>query len=324
MLRRSEDQGSDYEVRSFGSCVGGSEVQWFMFGRASKGITKAIIAVIAAMVMGIAGCTTTSQNNGGDQPMKLTQSGDTNRVAICVGLTHVDPKAYDGWGGECPGCDIDARGLYRLFTDNGFSATLILEEAATWTAFKQAVWKASVGMKPGGLMVITMSGHGGQAPDDNGDEQSGQDSTLCMWDGQVRDDEFLKMIQVLLPVGIRLVLVNDQCHSEGNFKAAWRQVKRGVTFGAAGKKTAVPMIRGSSRDFNLQIIQFAGCREANYSYGSDMGGTWTQSLLQTYKPGLTWRQWFDAAKSIMPSQQVPVWTTYGGVTEQFINGPVLR
>jgi len=282
---------------------------------------KALVSVMAAF--GLAGCATVP--NGGNQSMNgqvIVQNGDPQRVAVCVGLTHVDSEAYGGWDGKCPGCDVDAKGLCKLLTDNGFSTTLILEGKATWRNFKQAVYKASAGLKPGGLMVITMSGHGGQMPDDNGDEPSGQDSTLCMWDGQVRDDEFLRMIQ-RIPVGTRLVLINDQCHSEGNFRMVWHQVKRGATFGMAGKKMAVPMIRGK-QDVDIQIIQFAGCREANYSYGSGTGGTWTQNLLKTYKPELTWRKWFDAAKGIMPSQQVPVWTEYGGVTEQFINGPVLK
>ena len=283
---------------------------------------KKEMLVVAALV--VAGCVTIPE--GGNQPVSNIEQmvGASNRVAVCIGLTSVDPKAYQGWAGDCPGCDVDAKGLYGLFLNNGFSASLVLNSAATWYGVRTMILDASKRLKAGDLLVITMSGHGGQMPDDNGDEPSGQDSTLCLWDGQVRDDDFLKLIQSL-PRGIRIVLINDQCHSEGNFKAMWRQLKRGVTLGSAGKKTAIPLIRGAATD-QFQLIQFAGCREANYSYGSSTGGTWTQNLLSVYKPELTWRQWFDNAEKLMPSQQIPVWTLYpeGAVAKEFVNGSVLK
>ena len=285
---------------------------------------KKEMLVVAALVL--AGCVTIP--DGGTVSNTEQMIGASNRVAVCIGLTSVDPRAYQGWAGDCPGCDIDAKGLYGLFLNNGFSATLMLNSAATWGGVQTTILDASKRLKAGDLLVIAMSGHGGQMPDDNGDEPSGQDSTLCLWNGQVRDDDFLKFIQKL-PSGIRIVLINDQCHSEGNFKALWRQVKRGVSLGSAGKKTAVPLIReglGYSWTSEFQLIQFAGCREANYSYGSATGGTWTQNLLSAYKPELTWRQWFDNAEKLMPSQQVPVWTEYpeGAVAKEFVNGSVLQ
>jgi hypothetical protein len=280
--------------------------------------------IVTAFALVLAGCVTIP--NGGNIPMNETDNmiGASNRVAVCIGLTSVNPGAYQGWAGDCPGCDIDAKGLYRLFLNEGFSAHLILNSAATWEYVRNTILDSSKFLKAGDLLVVSISGHGGQIPDDDGDEPSGQDSTLCLRDGQVRDDDFLKMIQKL-PNGIRLVLINDQCHSEGNFKALWRQVKRGVTLGSSGKKVAIPLIRGVGTN-QVQLIQFAGCREANYSYGSSKGGTWTQNLLSAYKPELTWRQWFDNANKLMPRQQVPVWTLYpeGGVSEEFINGSVLR
>jgi hypothetical protein len=256
--------------------------------------------------------------------------GDFNRVAICVGLTSVDPYRYDGWDGDCPGCDVDAKGLYNLFASKGFTAKLILNSAARWNFVRSEIINISAGLKPGELLIIAMSGHGGQIKDDNGDEKDGLDETICMWDGQVRDDEVLKMIGQL-PEGIRIVLINDQCHSEGNFRSMVRKVKNTVSFGRWGKNNAKPIIdidavqkwqRSSS--WTGQIIQFAGCRESSYSYGSLTGGTWTQNLLGVYDSKLTWQQWFDGAKARMPGNQVPVWVEFGGVQDNFRNGPVLQ
>jgi hypothetical protein len=167
-----------------------------------------------------------------------------------------------------------------------------------------------------------MSGHGGQIADNNGDEADKLDETICLWDGQVRDDDVLALIQKL-PAGLRVVLINDQCHSEGNFRAFVRKVQRVVSLGKYGKTRAQALVK-ASRGWDGQLIQFAGCRENSYSYGAAAGGTWTQNLLSTFNPGFTWRQWFDAAASKMPGNQVPVWVEYGNVGDEFRNGRVLE
>jgi len=147
-----------------------------------------------------------------------------------------------------------------------------------------------------------------------------------MWDGQVRDDKYKTMIDTEFPP-IRVIQINDQCHSEGNFRAAFRSVQKLISFGYWGNRTYKPIISNRSQDISTwkgQLIQFAGCRENNYSYGSATGGTWTQSLLAAYDDGLTWRGWFDAAAKRMPSNQSPQWVEYGNVTDDFRYGKVLR
>jgi hypothetical protein len=252
----------------------------------------------------------------------------SNTVAICIGLTAVNPYAYGGWAGDCPGCDVDAKGLYSLLVSKGFKSTLILNSEATWTNVRAKILEAANSLKnKDDLLVVTMSGHGGQLQDDNGDEVDGQDETLCLWDGQVRDDEMLKLIRQF--PAIRLMLINDQCHSEGNFRAILRSVQQTVSLGAWGKRSASPLIdktglKRDTADWGGQLIQFAGCREDNYSYGASAGGTWTQSLLRKYSDNLTWRGWFDSSIAIMPGNQVPQWVEYGSVQDSFRTGQVLK
>lgn len=256
------------------------------------------------------------------QPNEQQVAGSPGLRAVCIGLTSVDPKSYNGWAGDCPGCDIDARGMHELLSQNGFTSKLMLNSVATWKAVKSAVLGMAEGMKPGELLVVAMSGHGGQVPDKNGDEADKMDETICLWDGQVIDDDVLKMI-LELPHGIRLVLINDQCHSEGNFRAFVRATQQAVSFGAWGKKTARPVVKRKD-GWQGQLLQFAGCREANYSYGGSGGGTWTQSLLMGYKADMTWRQWFDVSVAMMPLNQVPQWVEFGDVQDSFRNGPALK
>lgn len=289
-------------------------------------MNRMLIGLLAATLY-VVGCDTTGTNTN---PVPEVGTGtvvtpevkpSSNAVAICVGLTSVNPYAYGGWAGDCPGCDIDAKGLYNLFVKKGFTSKLILNSDATWTQVRGTIVSAAKDLKPGDLLVIAMSGHGGQLPDDNGDEADGQDETLCLWDGQVRDDEMLKLINSF--PSIRLVLINDQCHSEGNFRAMARVAQRVISLGYWGNRQAKPIIEVKPT-WSGQLIQFAGCREASYSYGGSTGGTWTQSLLEAYKDTLTWKSWFDAGKLKMPGNQVPQWVEYGDVQDTFRNGAVLK
>ena len=79
--------------------------------------------------------------------------------------------------------------------------------------------------------------------------------------------------------------------------------------------------------WNGPLIQFAGCREASYSYGGSSGGSWSQDLLlvQDTMSNLTWRSWFDQGRALMDTaQQDPQWVEYGDVRDYFRNGPALK
>jgi len=284
-----------------------------------RGNMKYHSIVLGVLVAISYGCSTPAV----DTPVVVTPPATTAGAAICVGLTAVDPAAYQGWAGDCPGCDEDANGFHLLLNKSlSGGAIFLFNSAATWKNVQDDVLAAAATLKRGDLLVVMMSGHGGQLPDDNGDEADGLDETICLWDGQVRDDEVLKLINKF-PAGLRVVLINDQCHSEGNFRSFMRKVQRVVTLGKYGKRKGAVLVKAKT-GWDGQLIQFAGCREASYSYGSSTGGTWSQNLLSTFSPTLTWRQWFDKAAAKMPSSQVPVWVEYGNITDGFRNGTALK
>lgn len=255
-------------------------------------------------------------------PASPTSGQQVGRACVCVGLTAVDPAANGGWDGPCPGCDIDAIGLRNHVERHGIMNAMLLNARATWAGVQAAVYKMASGLVRGDLLVITISGHGGQVPDDSGDELDEQDETICLWDGQVRDDLVLDLLHEL-PPGLRVVLISDQCHSEGNFRSAVRVAQRAVSMGRWGRREARPLVR-RAQVWDGALLQFAGCREEDYSYGSKQGGTWTQSLLAAWREGMTWTEWFDAAKARMPGRQVPVMVEYGRVDDAFRNGEALR
>lgn len=276
--------------------------------------TFVMLSVLSLEAYLLLGCTTTTP------PVEPTIPNNANAAAVCIGLTQVDPNGYQGWNGDCPGCDIDAKGMYSLFTKNGITSALMLNKDATWQNVKSTIMDVCCNMdlKCGDLLIITMSGHGGQVPDISGDELSdGMDETIIFYDSAVIDDDILTFLRTL-PTGLRICLINDQCHSQGNFRSAINK----ITFGKLGKKKGRLLIKKGEMD--VQLIQFAGCREADYSYGSSIGGSWTRALLAVFKDTMSWKQWFDEAAKRMSSQQIPAYSEFGNVTEQFRNGKVLK
>jgi len=73
------------------------------------------------------------------------------------------------------------------------------------------------GAVSGDSLFLHYSGHGGQTPDKNGDEDDGYDETIFPVDynqaGQIIDDELHDILVKPLAPGVRLTVVFDSCHS---------------------------------------------------------------------------------------------------------------
>ncbi|MEX0285608.1 MAG: caspase domain-containing protein [Paracoccaceae bacterium] len=101
------------------------------------------------------------------------------------------------------------------------------DRAAILAGFAQAI-EASA---PGDTLIFYFSGHGTQAPDDNGDEEGGFDEIFLprdagRWNGAIgdvenaiRDDELGALVQRATERGIRLIGIIDACHSATGFRA---------------------------------------------------------------------------------------------------------
>lgn len=139
--------------------------------------------------------------------------------ALMVGVNdYVAPNIPD-----LRGCENDVKLMQMVLTQKfGFpeknirtilsrdaTKKRILEEFDNWLV-KQA--------KPGDVVVFHFSGHGSQAPDDNGDEEDRLDETLCPTNirtsaafDDIRDDEFGKAIDKLKAGSVTIIM--DCCHS---------------------------------------------------------------------------------------------------------------
>ena len=222
------------------------------------------------------------------------------RRAVIIGLTNVDPKKYGGWDGACPGCDIDARVMRNFYELNGVEVSAyLLNGAATIAAVESAILAAGRDLDPTtDTLFIENSCHGGRQRDTNGDEADGMDETICLYDGQWLDDRVVMML-AKLPPGLRVVWGSDSCHSGTNTRAVHPELPQ------AKRKTARIRRRAGSVASAIRIVHLAGCSDANYSYGSSIGGVWTKQRIKAFKPGMTYRQWFLASARNMPANQAP-------------------
>jgi hypothetical protein len=227
-------------------------------------------------------------------------------MALCVGLTKLDPAAYDGWEGDCPGCDLDAYRMAKKCHSVGFDGvSVLLNEAATAENIRDNFLHASARLSSGDLLLLFSSGHGGQDYDVNGDEEDCCDETLCWWDGQVNDDTIGSFL-FGLPTGLRVVYITDTCNSGTNFR----------NLSHRHKKLESPE--------GILFLHIGGCEDGRSSYGDERGGYLTLKLMDALsdarKP-LSYQEWFDRTLLRMDAEvQKPAIYTLG---ESFLDQQAL-
>lgn len=225
------------------------------------------------------------------------------RACVIVGI------AMTTTGVACPGADVDAQTVERWVV--GRPTTMLMDGRATRAAIETAIRARAAGFGPNDLLTVAVSGHGTQRRDTSGDEADGEDEGIVCGDEEVWwDDDVWRFLCSLPPC--RVELITDTCHAEGN----WRRIGRKLLpraiepeLRAVQLELALEDVRGPT--WGGRIAQWAGCPEGGYSYGGDDGGTLTQTMDKTRKPGITRYAWHQATKLIMPDHQQPVYTEHG-------------
>jgi hypothetical protein len=268
------------------------------------GAVKSIILVSCLLMLG---CSTSKPHVDWADPAIVfpARTGSIERAAVCIGV--LSTGKYHSYGYDsllCPGADVDMWAMKRMAAEAGITnAVTLLSQQATWSGVKAAIVAATRGFGPEDLLVLSLSGHGGRVKDLNGDEESGYDSTLCLYDGTVLDDLFWAFVQADVPP-CRVLIFTDTCYAAGNWR--WYQRERPVA-----------LVRASGT-WAGTIVQLAACRDNESALGQVKGGQWTY-MLDTTHPAPTLRQWFDWASKEC-SDQTPTLTTYGPFAESMLNG----
>lgn len=275
-----------------------------------------LIIVAAAMLSGCMG-TGSGQVPQDQAPVKASY--------LCVGME------TSGRFGACPGCELDAKRLSSLMkTCLGYEGKTLISGQATKSAVVDALKKGIEETPEDGLFLFLYSGHGGQEYL-GGKEPDGadrQDEYLCLYDSHMLDDEIWEIASKCRG---RVFMYFDACHSATMYRsvAATSVLKKGVA-SALGTKpeelakssgfTFKPekFIRATALDSaarqSPRILCWSGCKEEEYSYGGNSGGTLTLSVIRNWKSGLSYDDlWAKACKDVNKSQptQHPVQTSVG-------------
>lgn len=280
---------------------------------------KCIVLAIAVL----AGCIGKEQMT---KPTARPVSADKTRY-LCVGMERSSRF------GACPGCEKDAKNLASLMNSRfGYSGEILISAAATKAAVAEKLRDGIRSTPEDGLFLFFYSGHGGQEylGGKEPDGADGADEYLCLEDGPMIDDEIWDIVKGCRG---RVFMYFDACHSA----TMYRSVRSDGKPREAGEATMLSLddsnivhssgftfrpekfvtARASSSDEPqnyLRMLCWSGCRESEYSYGSNMGGTLTSSVLCCWRRGITYSAlWNNARRLVVRSQptQHPVETSVG-------------
>jgi hypothetical protein len=270
------------------------------------------------------------------------------RRSIHVGLNSVDPDHYDGWDGTLMACEFDAEDMQKLAESRGFEPTKLLTQEATADAVTAEVEKAATDLSDGDFLFFTYSGHGGQVPDKNGeDEPDRSDETWVLYDRQLVDDELYALWAKFSP-GVRIFVLSDSCHSGSVLKdfddreavpnvvatretaAAQSPRRRALPLDVMVKtyrehrneydaiQQAVPS--SADADVSAGVLLISGCQDDQLSRDGVSNGLFTENLLGVWDDG-RWQgdysSFHQAIIGKMPEDQQPNLMTVGGSTDQF-------
>jgi len=124
---------------------------------------------------------------------------------------------------------------------------------------------------------------------------------------------------VISRLNCRVEVWTDTCHAEGNWRSVWKP----WTWFASTRYTQLELDLGNARGVSssLQLIQWAGCREGESSYGDSGGGdfTWRADQILGARPYPSRTRLFTLIHDKMPPRQEPAFSTYNA-SDEFLTG----
>jgi hypothetical protein len=267
--------------------------------------------------------------------------------SLHIGLNKVDPGHYEGWDGPLAACEFDADDMANLAATVGYEPKILKTAEATREAVIGEIRAAAERMKPGDIFFLTYSGHGSQVPDFSGDErlerpEDAVDETLCLFDGQVVDDE-LYVLWSAFPADSRVLAVFDCCHSGSAVKSQLidemiatattpdqvpRVIPRAVAARVARKHQAFyraiseqvtatwagPVTREMALPVSASVRLISACQDNQVALDGLTNGLFTGKLLETWGAGAfqgNYEAFHKAIADLMPPSQTPNHYTTG-------------
>jgi len=261
-------------------------------------------------------------------------------------VNNVDPGHYNGWEGTLRACESDAEDMRRIGEANGFAPSILLTREATAEAVSVGIARAAEQLGVGDIFLLSYSGHGGQVPDTNSDDEAdAQDETWVLYDRQLIDDELYALFARFLP-GVRILMLSDSCHSgsvaRGIFDAAVPHVIEQAMVDTDTPRTKdLPVDvqertyrkhaaeydhiqsenpSGERQELGANLLLISGCQDNQLSLDGDRNGLFTQQLLAVWDGG-AWKGGYDpfhkAIGAKMPPTQSPNYFKAGVLSPEF-------
>lgn len=269
-------------------------------------------------------------------------------ISIHIGLNSVDAEQYGGWSGDLVACEFDAQDMAAIARGSGFTPTTILTAEATSERVLAALQSAAGQLTAGDTLLLTYSGHGGQIPDTDGDEEDDRDETWVLYDRQVLDDE-LNAAYSAFAEDVRIAVLSDSCHSGTVTRfgppsvADVPSVLPAVGDVPAGARSRAMPAALAQRDFLNRrdtytavadkhrgvdphqiapcVLLVSGCQDNQVSLDGTHNGLFTATLLTVWNGGTfrgAYRRLHKQVARRMPSTQSPNLTVVGHPDRAFV------
>lgn len=267
-------------------------------------------------------------------------------ISLHVGLNRVDPAHYQGWDGELTACEFDANDMRAIAEGQGFEPRSLLTKEATSDAVLAAIERAAGELDQGDLFLCTYSGHGGQVPDRNGeDEEDRSDETWVAYDRQIVDDELYALWGRFAP-GVRIFVLSDSCHSgtvvrdieakvPGPVSTRQKAAAESPRYRALPRDVMIATYRANARLYDAiqerlpgaeradpaaTVLLISGCRDDQLSLDGFSNGLFTENLRAVWADG-AWEgghaEFREAIRARMPAKQQPNYLRVGAANPEF-------
>jgi metacaspase-1 len=181
-------------------------------------------------------------------------------------------------------------------------------------------------------MILSYSGHGGQLPDLNRDEDDDEDETWCLYDGEWVDDELYRALSKFAK-GVRVLVFSDSCHSGTVVKLAYYQgadARSADTSASTIRYRFMPpevalrtyrdnaalydpilqnkRLKDTRATVNASVLLFSGCQDNQLSADGTFNGLFTGNLLRVWRRGTfsgNYKQFHKRIARRMPPDQTP-------------------
>jgi metacaspase-1 len=269
--------------------------------------------------------------------------------SLHIGLNELDPDHYDGWDGALNACEFDAKDMDEIAQSRGFETSKLLTGEAKCDAVLSAIERVAEQLESGDIYFVTYSGHGGQVPDKNDEEESDRsDETWLLYDRQLIDDELYALWTKFRP-GVRILVLSDSSHSGSVTKRIEDEYVPDVVATAAQAAQLAPPYRAmprdkmistyrqnaelydeiqrsvpgspeSASDVGATVLLISGCQDGQLSLDGFGNGLFTENLLAVWNEGAwtgSYPTFHEAIRSRMPNNQQPNYTLVGSPNPDF-------